>query len=291
MNTVASRLVAYAQLMRLDRPIGIWLLLWPTLWGLWMAAGGPPDREVLLIFVAGVVLMRSAGCVINDFADRDIDPHVARTADRPLAAGRITPAEALVLFALLSLAALVLVLQTNALTVALSVPAALLAASYPFAKRFHHMPQAHLGAAFAWSIPMAFAAQTGHVAPVAFALFLVAVLWIVAYDTFYAMADRAEDLEIGVKSSAILFGRHDRLITATLQMLVLAGLALIGQHLGYGPWFAAGLLVAFGLAAWQQWLIRHRAPEACFRAFLNNHAFGAVVFAGLLLETWPGAAG
>lgn len=284
---MAQRLIAYAQLMRLDRPIGIWLLLWPTLWGLWVAAGGPPDRAVLLVFVAGVVLMRSAGCVINDYADRDIDPHVARTADRPLAAGRVTPAEALLLFAGLSLLAFALVLQTNALTIGLSVPAALLAASYPFAKRFHHMPQAHLGAAFAWSIPMAFAAQTGTVAPVAFALFAIAVLWIVAYDTFYAMADRAEDLEIGVKSSAILFGTHDRLITAVLQMLVLAGLALVGRHMGYGGWYATGLLLAFALAAWQQWLIRHRGPADCFRAFLNNHAFGAVVFVGLLLETWP----
>lgn len=287
MSAVQARLRDYALLMRLDKPIGIWLLLWPTLWGLWLAAGGPPDRAVLLIFIGGVVLMRSAGCVINDFADRKIDPHVTRTAQRPVAAGRVSAAEAVALFAVLSLLAFALVLQTNALTIALSVPAVLLAASYPFAKRFHHMPQAHLGAAFAWSIPMAFAAQTGSVTWVAFWLFVVAVLWTVAYDTYYAMADRNEDLQIGVKSSAILFGRQDRLITAMLQMSVLAGLALIGQSQGYGAWFAGGLLLALLLAAWQQWLIRQRESAACFQAFLNNHAFGAVVFAGLLLETWP----
>ena len=287
MNAVQARLRDYALLMRLDKPIGLWLLLWPTLWGLWVAAGGPPDRDVLLIFVVGVVLMRSAGCVINDFADRDIDPHVSRTAQRPLAAGRVSAAEALILFAVLGLAAFALVLHTNRLTVLLSVPAILLAASYPFAKRFHHMPQAHLGAAFAWAIPMSFAAQTGQVPGIAYGLFLIAVLWTVAYDTFYAMADRAEDLAIGVKSSAILFGKQDRLITAALQMVVLAGLSLVGQTQGYGGWFAGGLLTAFALAAWQQWLIRNRQADACFRAFLNNHAFGAAVFAGLLLETWP----
>lgn len=287
MTALQARLRDYALLMRLDKPIGIWLLLWPTLWGLWMAAGGPPDRTVLLIFVGGVVLMRSAGCVINDMADRKIDPHVARTAQRPLAAGRVGVAEAIALFAVLTLLAFALVLLTNPLTIALSVPAVLLAASYPFAKRFHHMPQAHLGAAFAWSIPMGFAAQTGSVPAVAFWLFLVAVLWTVAYDTYYAMADRDEDLQIGVKSSAILFGRQDRAITAVLQLNVLIGLGLIGQSQGYGEWFNAGLLLALLLAAWQQWLIRNREPEACFRAFLNNHAFGGAVFAGLLLETWP----
>ena len=287
MNAVQTRLRDYALLTRLDKPIGIWLLMWPSLWGLWVAAGGPPDRDVLLIFVIGVVLMRSAGCVINDFADRNIDPHVARTAQRPLAAGRVSTAEALVLFAVLCLAAFALVLQTNRLTVVLSVPAVLLAGSYPFAKRFHHMPQAHLGAAFAWAIPMGFAAQTGQVPGVAYGLFIIAVVWTVAYDTFYAMADRDEDLAIGVKSSAILFGRQDRLITAMLQMSVLAGLALVGQSQGYGRWFALGLLLALLLAVWQQWLIRDRNPDACFRAFLNNHAFGAAVFAGLMLETWP----
>lgn len=288
MTAVQTRLRDYALLMRLDKPIGIWLLLWPTLWGLWIAAGGLPDREVLLIFAAGVVLMRSAGCVINDFADHDIDPHVERTQQRPIAAGRVRRSEAVVLFVLLALVAFALVLQTNRLTIVLSVPAVLLAASYPFAKRFHHMPQAHLGAAFAWAIPMGFAAQTGTVPPLAFGLFTIALLWTVAYDTFYAMADRTEDLAIGVKSSAIMFGRNDRVITALLQMLVLAGLALVGRHLGYGPWFAAGLLAAFAFAGWQQWLIRNREPEACFKAFLNNHAFGAVIFAGVLLETWPG---
>jgi 4-hydroxybenzoate polyprenyltransferase len=273
----------YLLLMRLHKPIGIWLLLWPTLWGLWFAAGGVPPVKVLAIFVLGTVLMRSAGCVINDFADRDFDPHVARTRDRPIAAGRVTPGEALRLFVVLCLMAFGLVTQLNLATVLMSVPAVLIAASYPYAKRWHSMPQAHLGLAFAWGIPMAFTA-TGQAVPwlLCGELMLATLLWAVAYDTFYAMVDREDDRRVGVRSSAILFGRHDRAVTAVLQVLVLALLAHAGWQLG--PAYFAGLGVAAALAAWQQWLIRGRDRDRCFQAFLNNHWFGAAVFAGLAAD-------
>lgn len=275
-----QKLVDYAVLMRLHKPVGIWLLLWPTLWGLWFAAGGVPPAKVLAIFVLGTVLMRSAGCVVNDFADRAFDPHVERTKDRPIAAGRVAPEEALRLFVVLCLVAFALVTQLNLATVLLSLPAAALAVSYPYAKRFHSMPQAHLGLAFSWGIPMAFTALGKPVPwPLCLELMLANVLWAVAYDTFYAMVDRDDDLRVGVKSSAILFGRHDRLITAVLQVAVLALLAHAGRGLG-APYFA-GLGVAAALAAWQQWLIRDRSRERCFRAFLNNSWFGAAVFVGL----------
>jgi 4-hydroxybenzoate polyprenyltransferase len=275
-----EKLVDYLLLMRLHKPIGIWLLLWPTLWGLWLAAGGVPPPKILVIFVLGTILMRSAGCVINDFADRALDPHVERTRDRPVAAGRVAPDEALRLFVVLGLIAFALVTQLNLETVLLSLPAAALAASYPYAKRFHSMPQAHLGLAFSWGIPMAFAAL-GRPIPwgLCLELMLANVLWAIAYDTFYAMVDREDDLRVGVKSSAILFGRHDRAITAALQVAVLALLAHAGRDLG-APYFA-GLGVAAALAAYQQWLIRDRDRERCFRAFLNNSWFGAAVFVGL----------
>ena len=278
-----SKLADYALLMRLDKPIGIWLLLWPTLWGLWFAAGGVPPVKVLLIFVAGTVLMRSAGCVVNDLADRNFDPHVERTRNRPLAAGRVTPVEALRLFVVLCLVAFGLVMQINLPTVLLALPAVLIAASYPFAKRYHSLPQAHLGLAFAWGIPMAFTALDRTV-PWALCglLMLATVLWAIAYDTFYAMVDREDDLRIGVKSSAILFGRHDRLATALLQAAALGTLWLAGRPLG--AWYDAGLLVAAALAGYQQWLIRDRDRVRCFQAFLSNHWFGAAVFAGLLLD-------
>jgi 4-hydroxybenzoate polyprenyltransferase len=270
----------YLLLMRVHKPVGIWLLLWPTLWGLWFAAGGVPPTKVLVVFVLGTVLMRSAGCVINDLADREFDPHVERTRDRPIAAGRVAPGEALRLFVVLCLIAFGLVTQLNLTTVLLSVPAVLIAASYPYAKRFHSMPQAHLGLAFSWGMPMAFTA-VGRPVPwdLCLTLMLANVLWAVAYDTFYAMVDRADDLKVGVRSSAILFGRFDRAITAALQVAVLALLALVGR--GLGPWYAAGLAVATGLAMYQQWLIRDRDPASCFKAFLNNAWFGAAVFAGL----------
>ncbi len=267
--------------MRVDRPIGVFLLLWPTLWALWLAAEGVPDPLVLGVFVAGVFLMRSAGCVINDFADRHIDPHVRRTRERPLAAGRVSPREALGLFVVLCLLAFALVLLLDWKTVALSVGAVALAAVYPFMKRYTHLPQVVLGAAFAWAIPMAFMAQRGEVPPLAWLLFLVTVLWTVAYDTWYAMVDRSDDVRIGVKSTAILFGRHDRLVIAVLQALVLAGLVLVGQvaALGWPYWLA--LALGAGLFAYQQWLTRNRDEAACFRAFLNNHPFGAVIFLGI----------
>jgi 4-hydroxybenzoate polyprenyltransferase len=273
-------LVDYLVLMRLHKPIGIWLLLWPTLWGLWFAAGGVPPVKVLAVFVLGTVLMRSAGCVINDFADREFDPHVERTRDRPVAAGRVAPGEALRLFVVLCLIAFGLVTQLNLQTVLLSLPAAALAASYPYAKRFHAMPQAHLGLAFSWGIPMAFTALGQGVPWLLCAeLMLATVLWAVAYDTFYAMVDRDDDLRVGVKSSAILFGRHDRLVTALLQVTVIALLAHAGRGLA-APYFA-GLGAAAALALYQQWLIRQRDRARCFQAFLNNSWFGAAVFAGL----------
>jgi len=278
-----EKLRDYLLLMRLHKPIGIWLLLWPTLWGLWFAAGGRPPAKLLVIFVLGTVLMRSAGCVINDLADRNFDPHVTRTRDRPIAAGRVTPDEALRLFVVLCLMAFGLVTQLNVTTVLLSLPAVLLAASYPYAKRFHSMPQAHLGLAFSWGIPMAFTA-TGRPVPwlLCGELMLATVLWAVAYDTFYAMVDRADDLRVGVKSSAILFGQHDLLATRLLQPAVLGLLASAGWGLGYG--YAAGLGAAAALAAYQQWLARAREPAGCFKAFLNNAWFGAAVFAGLAFD-------
>lgn len=280
-----EKLHYYAQLVRLDRPIGIYLLLWPTLWALWFAAEGVPDFTILFIFVAGVVLMRSAGCAINDYADRDFDLHVARTKTRPLATGQITPREALGVFAVLTLTAFLLALQLNTLTIALSVIAVLLAATYPFMKRVHPLPQVHLGAAFAWAIPMAFTAVTGEMPPpLAWLLFLAAVSWTTAYDTMYAMCDREDDLQIGLKSSAILFGRHDRLIVGILQTLTLALLLLVGLLAARGTWYWLGLLIAAGLSIYQQWLIRNREPMPSLRAFLNNHWLGAVVFAGLAVD-------
>ncbi len=280
-----ARLGAYWRLVRLDRPIGIYLLLWPTLWALWVAAGGMPPLSILLIFVGGTVLMRSAGCAINDFADRRIDPQVARTRQRPLATGEIRPVEAVVVFVVLTLLAFGLALQLNRLALALSVPAVLLAASYPFAKRYTHLPQAHLGIAFAAGIPMGFAAVSERIDPIAWLLVLITLLWTIVYDTFYAMADRADDLKIGVKSTAILFGTRDRLITALLQCAVLAGLLGLGLQQAYGGLYYAGIAVGAGYFVYQQYLIREREPAACLQAFLNNHRFGMAVFAGLLLDT------
>jgi 4-hydroxybenzoate polyprenyltransferase len=270
--------------MRLHKPIGIYLLLWPTLWALWIAGEGRPDLLVLLVFVLGVALMRSAGCVINDYADREFDQHVARTRDRPIAAGEVSPAEALLLFVSLSTAAFLLVLLMNSLTVWLSLAGGLLAASYPFMKRYTHFPQVYLGAAFGWAVPMAFAAQTGEVPRTAWLLFIATVLWATAYDTMYGMVDREDDRKIGVKSTAILFGDADRAIIGIIQLLALFALALTGQAAGLGAYYYFGLLLAAGLALYQQFLIRERRPERCFKAFLNNNWFGAVVFAGIILD-------
>jgi 4-hydroxybenzoate polyprenyltransferase len=270
--------------MRLDRPIGILLLLWPVLWALWIAAAGKPALPVFVVFVTGVVLMRSAGCVINDYADREIDPQVERTRNRPLAAGRVRPREALILFVVLALSAFALVLFLNRLTILLSFVGAALAASYPFMKRWTHLPQFYLGAAFGWGVPMAFAAQTASVPVDAWILFGATLCWAVAYDTAYAMVDREDDIRIGVKSTAILFGYADRLMIALFHALALALLTWAGARAGLGLTYYIGLLLALGLAGWQQWLIRDRSRDGCFRAFLNNNRFGAVVFAGLALD-------
>lgn len=281
---IRVKLLQYARLMRLDKPIGIYLLLWPTLWALWIAGEGRPNLMVLLVFVAGVVLMRSAGCVINDYADRDFDQHVARTKDRPIAAGRVSPKEALLLFCGLCFSAFLLVLLMNSLTVWLSLAGGFLAATYPFMKRYTHLPQVYLGAAFGWAVPMAFAAQTGEVPRTAWLLFVATVLWATAYDTMYGMVDREEDRKIGVKSTAILFGEADRAIIGIIQVLALAALGLAGQAASLGGYYYFGLLLAAGLALYQQFLIRDRMPEQCFKAFLNNNWFGAAVFSGIILD-------
>ena len=283
-SPLRRRLREYARLMRLDRPIGIWLLLWPVLWALWISSGGHPDERLFVIFVLGTFVMRSAGCVMNDFADREFDPHVRRTADRPLAKQSVSPAEALGLFAVLALIALALVIPLNRPTQVLALIGGILAVTYPFLKRFFSLPQAYLGAAFGWSVPMAFAAQTGAIPPVAWVLFVSVVLWTTAYDTMYAMVDREDDLVIGVRSSAILFGRADRIVIGALQLAALGGLGLVGWISGLGHWYWVGLAVAAALAAHQQVLIRNRQPAACFRAFLNNNLLGLAVFAGLALD-------
>lgn len=279
-----ERLLQYAYLMRLHRPVGFYLLLWPTLWAIWISSEGRPDLLVLFVFVAGVLLMRSAGCVINDYADRHFDPHVARTRDRPVATGRVKPGEALTLFAVLCLLAFGLVLLMNRLTIYLSVVAVLLAASYPFMKRYTYLPQVYLGAAFGWAIPMAFAAQTGSVPRVAWLLFVANVLWATAYDTMYGMVDREDDVKIGVKSTAILFGNADRVIIAVIQLFLLGALVLAGHTAGVGGYYYFGVLLAAGFALYQQYLIRDRDPALCFKAFLNNNWFGAAVFSGIVLD-------
>ena len=274
----------YALLMRLHRPIGIWLLLWPALWALWIAGQGRPDAKLLLIFVGGVVVMRSAGCVINDYADRDFDPSVARTRDRPLAAKRVAPDEALFLFVALGLVAVWLAMQLDPLARLYAVGGGVLTVTYPWLKRFVHLPQFYLGVAFGWSIPMAFAALTGEVPRIAWLLVTVVVLWAAVYDTMYAMVDRKDDAKLGIKSTAILFGEADRLIIAVMQAMALFALWLAGDEAGLGIWYRAGLAAAAAFFAFQLWLIRRREPEACFRAFNNNHFVGMVVFIGLALD-------
>ena len=279
-----KRIPDFIQLMRLDRPIGILLLLWPTLWALWIAGEGHPNWSVVFIFCTGVVLMRSAGCVINDFADRKIDGEVERTKDRPLAAGRIKSAEALYLFGLLMGLAFFLVLFTNLFTILLSFGAALLAATYPFMKRYTHFPQVALGAAFAWSIPMSFAGQTNSLPSEVWLIYSATLIWTVAYDTMYAMVDREDDLKVGVKSTAIIFGRADRFIIACLQLLTLLLLVKLGSRLALGTFYDLGLLCAAGLFLHQQILIKGRDRDRCFEAFLNNNWVGMVIFIGLFLD-------
>nr|WP_275440677.1 4-hydroxybenzoate octaprenyltransferase [Vibrio sp. Of7-15] len=277
---------AFWQLTRMNRPIGSLLLLWPTLWALFLAADGMPRLDVLVVFVLGVVFMRSAGCVINDYADRHVDGHVKRTAQRPLPAGLVTEKEALGLFFVLALASFVLVLSMNSLTIMLSVVGILLAAAYPFMKRFTYMPQFVLGMAFGWAIPMAYAAQADALPAQAWVLFVINILWTVAYDTLYAMVDRDDDLKIGVKSTAILFGRFDKLIIGVLQFLSLVLLIGLGWWLSLSSAFYWGVLVAGGLFVYQQMLIREREREACFKAFLNNNYVGMVLFVGLAISVW-----
>lgn len=279
-----SRLLNYLLLMRLDRPIGIFLLLWPCLWALWIAAEGVPERHVLVIFVCGVVLMRSAGCVLNDIADRRFDPHVERTKDRPIASGKVSKQEALILFAILCLLAFALVLTLNRLTILLSLVAVLLAVIYPFMKRYTYLPQVFLGLAFGWSVPMAFAAVTGAVPPVAWLLLLATVLWATAYDTIYAMMDREEDLRIGVKSTAILFGEADRFMIGALQAIMMFTLLAVGRKVGFGSYYPLGLLAAAGLLLYQHKLIYARATPGCLKAFKNNNWVGLAIFFGIVWE-------
>ena len=283
---LAARLKAYAQLTRLHRPIGSLLLLWPTWWALWLASHGLPNPKILAVFTAGVLTMRSAGCAINDYLDRDFDAHVERTLNRPLVRGAMRPAEALAICVLLLMASLALVLILNRRTQELAVIGALLAVTYPLGKRLTHLPQVYLGIAFGWGIPMAFAAVQDKVPPIGWLLLIANVFWTVAYDTFYAMTDRADDLKIGIKSSAILFGEDDRLIIGVLQASALATLALVGWQARLGVWFYGGLGLAALTAVHHQYLTRRREPSACFRAFLANNWFGAAVFAGIASHYW-----
>ncbi|MBE4620803.1 4-hydroxybenzoate octaprenyltransferase [Vibrio navarrensis] len=282
----AEKAKAYWQLMRMDRPIGSFLLFWPMLWSLLLAAEGMPDWDVLLVFTAGVFLMRSAGCVINDFADRHVDGHVKRTQQRPLPAGKVTSKEAVLLFLVLGITSFLLVLTMNSLTIQLSFVGIALAFVYPFMKRYTHLPQLVLGLAFSWAIPMAWAAQTNELPWMVWFLFTINALWTIAYDTQYAMVDRDDDLMIGVKSTAILFGRFDKLIIGLLQLATLAMLLWLGQYYQLGQSFYWSVLVAGALFVYQQHLIRHRERELCFKAFLNNNYVGMVLALGLLVAFW-----
>ncbi|ARQ72823.1 4-hydroxybenzoate polyprenyltransferase [Pseudomonas fragi] len=284
LNRLNPRAWDFIQLTRMDKPIGIYLLLWPTLWALWVAAKGVPSLGNLLIFVLGVILTRAGGCVINDFADRKVDGHVKRTEQRPMASGKISSKEALVFFALLMGVSFLLVLCTNAQTVWLSFGALALAATYPFMKRYTYYPQVVLGAAFSWGIPMAFTAETGSLPAAAWLLYIANLLWTVGYDTYYAMTDREDDLKIGVKSTAILFGDADRVIILSLQGLALGCLLLAGSHFELGGWFHLGLLAAAGCFVWEFWYTRDRDPQRCFKAFLHNHWAGLAIFVGIVLN-------
>ncbi|NNJ18252.1 4-hydroxybenzoate octaprenyltransferase [Pseudomonas putida CSV86] len=284
LNRLHPRAWDFIQLSRMDKPIGIYLLLWPTLSAVWIAGSGSPSVANVLIFFFGVVLMRAAGCAINDFADRKVDGHVKRTAERPLAAGRISAREALALFALLVGISFLLVLCTNQKTVLLSFGAVALAACYPFMKRYTYYPQVVLGAAYSWGIPMAFTAANGELPAIAWLLYIANLLWTVGYDTYYAMVDRDDDLKIGVKSTAILFGEADRTIILSLQGASLLCLLLAGNQFGLGGWFHLGLLGAALCFAWEYWSTRGLAREACFKAFLHNHWAGFIIFVSIVVD-------
>ncbi|KAF3981912.1 MAG: 4-hydroxybenzoate octaprenyltransferase [Methylococcales symbiont of Hymedesmia sp. n. MRB-2018] len=281
---IIDRLQQYYLLARFDKPIGILILLWPALWALWVASDGKPDLFVLFIICSGVVLMRAAGCVINDYADREFDSKVERTKQRPIATGKVSPKEALIVFVVLCLVALMLVLQLNRMTVMLSFVAAFLAASYPFMKRYTQLPQAYLGIAFGFAVPMSFSAQTNTIPMVAWVMYLAVMLWALVYDTMYAMCDKEDDLKIGVKSTAILFGEKDREIMGVLQIVITVLLIIVGLIQQLGLFYYGGIAIASGLSIYQQKLIFHREKSLCFKAFLNSNYFGMVVFVGLVLD-------
>jgi len=281
---VISQVRNYAKLMRIDKPVGIWLLLWPMLWALWLAGEGHPNQGLFVVFMLGVFIMRSAGCVLNDYADRKIDPYVERTRARPIASGAVSPAEALILFAALSLIAVGLATMLNHQAQLLAIVAAGLTVAYPFIKRYVSVPQFVLGAAFGWAVPMAFAAQTGETPQLAWLVFGVALIWAVVYDTFYAMVDREDDIKVGVKSTAILFGDVDLFVIAGLQTLMLLGLIFVGLRAALGFWYFAAVAIAACLMAYHLWLARDRQPAGCFAAFLHNHIIGLVVFIGIVLH-------
>ena len=283
-QSVITQLRNYGRLMRVDKPIGFWLLLWPTLWALWLAAEGHPDQGLFVVFVLGVFFMRSAGCVLNDYVDRNVDPYVERTRTRPIASGAVAPTEALVLFVALSLIAVGLATMLNRPARLLAIVAAGLTIAYPFVKRVVSIPQFVLGAAFGWAVPMAFAAQTGTTPELAWLVFGVALIWAVIYDTFYAMVDREDDRKIGVKSTALLFGDVDLFVVAGLQVLMIVALLLVGLRAELGFWFYASVVCAAGLMVYHQWLARDRQPPGCFAAFLHNHYIGLVIFIGIVLH-------
>jgi 4-hydroxybenzoate polyprenyltransferase len=283
-KSVISQLRNYGKLMRVDKPVGLWLLLWPTLWALWLAGEGHPDQGLFVVFVAGVFVMRSAGCVLNDYVDRKIDPYVERTRTRPIASGAVAPTEALVLFVALSLIAVGLATMLNRPARMLAIIAAALTLAYPFIKRWVSIPQFVLGAAFGWAVPMAFAAQTGRTPQLAWLVFGAAVIWAVIYDTFYAMVDREDDRKLGVKSTALLFGEVDLFVIAGLQLLMLATLIFVGLRAELGFWYFLSVAAAAALMAYHQWLARERQPAECFAAFMHNHYIGFVVFVGIVLH-------
>ena len=291
---VITQVRNYGKLMRVDKPIGFWLLLWPALWALWLAGHGHPDAGLFVVFVAGVFVMRSAGCVLNDYVDRKIDPYVERTRTRPIASGAVAPTEALLLFVALGLVAIGLATMLNQPARLLAIVGAVLTIAYPFIKRFVSIPQFVLGAAFGWAVPMAFAAQTGETPRLAWLMFATAVIWAVIYDTFYAMVDREDDRKVGVKSTAILFGDVDLFVIAGLQALMLFALVLVGLQAELGFWYYASVGVAAAMMGYHLWLARDRQPAGCFSAFLHNHHIGLVVFVGILLHyafTPPAGAG
>jgi len=287
-GNIAPELVAqlrnYGKLMRIDKPVGVWLLLWPTLWALWLAGEGHPNQGLFVVFVVGVFIMRSAGCVLNDYVDRNIDPYVERTRNRPIASGAVAPTEALTLFVALGLIAIGLATMLNRTAQLLAIVAAVLTLAYPFIKRFVSIPQLILGAAFGWAVPMVFAAQTGTVPQLAWVVFGAALIWAVIYDTYYAMVDREDDRKLGVKSTALLFGDADLFVLGGLQLIMLLALVFVGLRAELGFWYYLSVAIAAGLMAYHQWLARDRQPAGCFAAFLHNHFIGLVVFIGIVLH-------